>query len=521
MAAEPPSGTVTFVVTSTDGSSARWDETPADAATALALRDTIVVDTIGRHGGYTFATSEDGSSAAFATAADAADAAVELQQRLLAEADRIGFGVRVGLHTGETTEGGRTYLGPEVDRTGRLASLAHGGQIVVSETTELLLRSRMSMRPLGEHRLRDLDHRVIVHQLLGEGLPAEFPPLRSADTETGNLRDQLTSFVGRDALLREVADLVRSNRLVTLGGTGGVGKTRLAIEVGAGLAGEFPDGVWFVDLASVGEEASVTAAIASTMGIVPRGGAELLDIVAETLSGRRVLLVVDNCEHVLPAVTAALGSILARSGTVRVLATSREYLWVPGEALVEVPPLALDGGDASDAVQLFVERARTARADFGLHQPETAAAVTEICRTLDGLPLGIELAAARMAAMSAVEVRDRLGARFRLLRGPDARSDRQATLQRTVAWSYDLLEADEQDLLRRSSVFSGGFDLTSIAAVVGLGRRRRPGEARPAGPQVAGRGRPRREPHALPALRDDPAVRRGPARGVRRSRADA
>ncbi|MEP7368811.1 MAG: LuxR C-terminal-related transcriptional regulator, partial [Dermatophilaceae bacterium] len=348
-----------------------------------------------------------------------------------------------------------------------LTSIANGGQVVVSETTELLVRGQMTLRTLGEHRLRDLDRRMTVHQLMAEGLPSEFPALRSMDTWIGNLPEQPTSFVGRDALVVEVADLVRSNRLVTLSGAGGVGKTRLALEVGAGLAGEFPDGVWVIELASVGEPSSVTAAIATTLGILPRGDDQLIDTIADVLSNRRALVLIDNCEHVLPAVSAAISVILAGSGSVRVLATSREYLWIPGETLVEVPPLALEGGVESDAVQLFVQRARAVRSIFGLLDPQTAAAVTEICQTLDGLPLGIELAAARMAAMSPIEVRDRLGARFRLLRGQGARPERQQTLLRAVGWSYDLLDAEEQKLLQNASVFFGGFDLVSISAVIG------------------------------------------------------
>ena len=466
MAAEPPAGTVTFLITAVDNSSRRWGETP-DAAAAVERHDAIVRDAAARHGGYVFESGDDGFAAAFATAVDAAEAAVELQQRVFAERDKIGLGLRVGLHTGEASEGWPHYLGPEVDRAARLTSIAHGGQVVVSETTELLLRGRMTLRSLGEHRLRDLDRRMTLHQLVADGLPSEFPALRSVDPWTGNLPEQLTSFVGRDALLVEVADLVRSNRLVTLGGAGGVGKTRLALEVGAGLAGEFPDGVWVIELASVGDASSVTAAIATTLGILPRGDDDLIDTVADVLSNRRALVLIDNCEHVLPAVSAAISVILARSGSVRILATSREYLWIPDETLAEVPPLALEGGVASDAVQLFVERARAVRPTFGLQDPQTAAAVTEICQTLDGLPLGIELAAARMAAMSPIEVRDRLAARFRLLQGQAARPERHQTLLRAVGWSYDLLDAEEQKLLRNASVFSGGFDLASISAVIG------------------------------------------------------
>lgn len=467
MGAGPPAGTVTFLITAIDTASRRWGETPEASAAAAEWHVATVRDAVERHGGYVFMSTDDGVAATFATAVDAAAAAVELQGRMVAMRDRIGFELQVGLHTGEAGDDVPEYVGPEVDRAARLTSIAHGGQVVVSETTELLLRDRMTLRPLGEHRLRDLDRRMTVHQLMAEGLPSEFPALRSVDPRIGNLPEQLTSFVGRDQLVVDVADLVRSNRLVTLGGAGGVGKTRLALEVAAGLAAEFPDGVWVVELAAVGDANSVTAVIATTLGILPRGDDDLIDTVADVLSNRRALVVIDNCEHVLPAVAAAIGEILARPGSVRILATSREYLWIRDETLAEVPPLGLDGGVASDAVQLFVERARAVRPMFGLHDPQTAAAVNEICETLDGLPLGIELAAARMAAMSPIEVRDRLGARFRLLTGQRSQPERQQTLLRAVGWSYDLLDADEQRLLRNSSVFSGGFDLVSIAAVVG------------------------------------------------------
>ena len=251
---------------------------------------------------------------------------------------------------------------------------------------------------------------------------------------------------------------------MTLSGVGGVGKTRLALAVGAELAEEFPDGVWLVELAPVGDADAVPDAIATALGITPQGGARVIDTVAEALAGRRVLVVVDNCEHLLPAAADAIAAILARSDVPRVLATSREHLRAPGEALLTVSPLAVDGV-TSDAVALFVERARGVRPGFGIFDEQTADAVIRICETLDGLPLGIELAAARMAAMSAVEVRDRLDQRLRLLTGPELGPDRQATLRHTVAWSYDLLDDEERATLRTASAFAGGFDLPALCAV--------------------------------------------------------
>jgi predicted ATPase/class 3 adenylate cyclase/DNA-binding CsgD family transcriptional regulator len=464
--ADLPAGTVTFLFSDIEDSTRLWEEAPAAMAAALEIHDGIVRGTIESHGGYVFATGGDGFCAAFSTAPNAAEVAAEIQQKLLAEPDAVPFRVRIGLHTGEATERDRNYFGTEVNRAARLMSAAHGGQIVVSDTTAVLLRNRVALRPLGDHRLRGLGRRMTVHQVVADGLPSEFPPLRSLESFAGNLPQQLSSFVGQEELLADAADLVRSNRLVTLSGVGGVGKTRLALEVGAELADEFPDGVWMVELAPVGEPASVPAAIATALGITPQGDVELIDTVAEAVAGRRLLLLVDNCEHVLDAAGAAIRQILGRSGNVKILATSREYLWVAGETLLSVSPLALDGGVASDAVTLFVERACAARPGFGLYEPETVAAVTEICETLDGLPLGIELAAARMAAMSAVDVRDRLGDRFRLLRGSAQRPERQQTLRHAVGWSYDLLGDEERELLRNAAVFSGGFDLADISSVV-------------------------------------------------------
>jgi predicted ATPase/class 3 adenylate cyclase/DNA-binding CsgD family transcriptional regulator len=460
-----PVGTVTFLFTEIEDSRRLWADAPTDMADALRVHDTIVRGTIQRHGGYVFGTGGDGFRAAFSTAAEAAAAAVESQEQLRDEAV-VNFRVRMAVHTGEAIERDGEYIGSEVSRAARLMSLAHGGQVLVSDATEVLLRSRVAVRPLGEHRLRGLRGRMSVYQVVADGLPTEFPVLRSVDAFTSNLPQQLSSLVGREKVVDEVAELVRSRRLVTLSGVGGVGKTRLALEVGAELAGEFPDGVWVVELASVGDPAFVPAAIATVLGITPQGDRALIDTVADALGGRRLLLVLDNCEHVLGPAGSAVEVILGRSGNVKILATSREVLAVDGETVLTVAPLPVMGGVTSDAVTLFVDRARTVLPTFGLGEPDTATAVIEICETLDGLPLGIELAAARMAAMSAVEVRDRLADRFRLLTGSMRGPERQLTLRHAVEWSYDLLTEDERDLVRLTSVFVGGFDLTSMCAVV-------------------------------------------------------
>ena len=287
------------------------------------------------------------------------------------------------------------------------------------------------------------------------------------DPQLGNLPFVATTLFGREEAVAEVAELVLGNELVTLSGAGGVGKSRLAIAVAGELASEFPDGNWIVDLASIIDAADVPDAIGAALGITTRNETPVIDAIAEAISSRRLLLLMDNCEHVLAAAAASIGEILRRVGTGRVLATSRERLGTMGETVVVVAPLGLEGGATSDAVSMFLDRAQTVRPGFNLERQETAAAVIEICESLDGLPLGIELAAARMAAMSAVEVRDRLGDRLRFFTGPEHGPIHQLTLRRTVEWSHDLLEEAERILLHMASVFSGGFNLDSLCAVMG------------------------------------------------------
>jgi predicted ATPase/class 3 adenylate cyclase/DNA-binding CsgD family transcriptional regulator len=465
VAAQQPSGTVTFLLTDIEDATRLWESVPADMSAAVQAHDVLVRSAIERRGGYVFATGGEGFSAAFSSAVDAVMAAVDAQ-RALRDDDAIPFAVRMALHTGEAEERVRKYYGAELNRATRLMALAHGGQVLVSGTAEVLVRGRVPLRPLGDHLLRGLRGTIPVFQVMADGLPTEFPVLRSVDHFAGNLPRQVSSLVGRDAQVDEVAELVRTGPLVTLTGVGGVGKTRLAIEVGAELAGEFEDGVWLVELAGIGDPGAVPAAVATVLGITPQGNVPLIDTVADAVAGQRMLLIVDNCEHLRASAAAVIEAILQRAGHTQILATSREAVGVPGESVTIVPPLATDGGATSDAVTLFVERARSARHDFELQDPQTVVAVTEICETLDGLPLGIELAAARMTAMSAIEVRDRLADRFRLLHRGSPGPERQLTLHHAVGWSYDLRDDDERSLLRTASVFAGGFDLPSISPLV-------------------------------------------------------
>jgi predicted ATPase len=336
----------------------------------------------------------------------------------------------------------------------------------LAESTAGLL-SGVDLIDLGPRRLRDLPTPVQVFQVQADGLRTDFPPLRALDVSPGNLRPAPTSFIGRESEAGEVQTVVKAHRLVTLTGVGGVGKTRLALEVAGRLVDEFPDGVWFFELAAVTDPAAVPDAVAAVLGITQQPGKTVTESVASALEGRVRLLVFDNCEHLRDAAADLIEAILAQSATVKMVATSREGLGVADERLWLVPSLDVGAGVASAAVTLFVERAHSVASRFSVATPDEAAAVVEICRRLDGIPLAIELAASRMASMTASEVRDRLDQRFRLLVGSRRGLERHHTLRHAVAWSYDLLDDTEKALLDWCSVFAGGFDLESACAVMG------------------------------------------------------
>jgi predicted ATPase len=315
--------------------------------------------------------------------------------------------------------------------------------------------------------LRDLPTPVGVFQVRAPGLQTEFPALRALDASPGNLRPQTTSFIGRESEVAELQAAMKAHRLVTLTGVGGVGKTRLAVEVAARLADEYPDGVWFFELAAVTDPAAIPDAVAAVLGITQQPGKSVSESVAAALEGRVRLLVFDNCEHVLDAAADLIEAILAASATTKIVATSREGLGVPDEQVWPVRSLDAAAGIDSAAVSLFVERAQGIAPGFSMVDGDEAAAVTEICQRLDGIPLAIELAASRMASMTASEMRDRLDHRFRLLVGSRRGLERHHTLRHAMAWSYDLLDDTEKTVLDRCSVFAGGFDLQSACAVAG------------------------------------------------------
>jgi predicted ATPase len=406
---------------------------------------------IDEHGGFLFKHTGDGACAAFASPMSAVDAAVVAQRAL-------ELPVRMGIATGEAELKGADYFGAVLNRAARVMAAGHGGQILLAESTAGLLNG-VDLLDLGPRRLRDVPTPVVLFQVRAEGLRTEFPPLRALDNSPGNLRSATSSLIGRESELDGVQAAVKVQRLVTLTGVGGVGKTRLAVEVAARLADEFPDGVWFFDLAAVADPAAVPDAVAAVLGITQQPGKSVAESVADALEGRVRLLVFDNCEHLLDAAADLVEAILDASATVKVLATSREGLRLADEQLWPVPSL-----DADAAVDLFIERAHRVAPAF---VADDASAVAEICRRLDGIPLAIELAASRMASMTASEVRDHLDQRFRLLVGSRRGLERHQTLRHAVAWSYDHLDDAEKRLLQQCSVFAGGFDAQSACAVAG------------------------------------------------------
>jgi predicted ATPase len=450
---------VTFLFTDVEGSTRRWEADADEMRVALAAHDEVLRRAIEAHGGWLFKHTGDGVCAAFASPRSAVDAAVAAQRAL-------ELPVRMGLATGEAELREADYFGAVLNRAARVMAAGHGGQILLAESTAGLL-SGVDLVDLGPRRLRDLPIPIGVFQLRAAGLRTEFPTLRALDTTPGNLRPATTSLIGRESEVTEIEAGVKAHRLVTLTGVGGVGKTRLAVEVAGRLADEFPDGVWLFELAAVTDPAAIPDAVAAVPGITQQPGNTVTESVASALEGRVRLLVFDNCEHVLDAAADLIEAILAHSATVRILATSREGLGVPDEQVWPVHSLDAAAGIDSAAVSLFVERAQGIAPGFSMLDGDEAAAVTEICQRLDGIPLAIELAASRMASMTASEMRDRLDHRFRLLVGSRRGLERHHTLRHAMAWSYDLLDDTEKTVLDRCSVFAGGFDLQSACAVAG------------------------------------------------------
>jgi predicted ATPase/class 3 adenylate cyclase/DNA-binding CsgD family transcriptional regulator len=463
-----PTGTVTLLLADVEGSTRLWQTQPEEMTAAIARLDHTVCDIIAAHDGVRPVEQGEGDSfvVAFARASNAVACALELQRAPLAP-----IRLRIGVHTGEVQlrdEG--NYIGPTVNRTARLRDLAHGGQTVLSGTTEDLVLDRLPaeawLTDLGSHQLRDLPRRERVVQLCHPDLRNDFPPLRTRETVVAqHLPVQFTSFVGRDAEMNDVRQILADNRFVTLIGAGGVGKTRLGVQVAAQIAGGFGSGAWYVDLAPITDPDLVPVAVIRALGLPDQPGRSTMGTLLRFVGERRMLLVLDNCEHLLDACAQMVVALLGGCPAVTLLATSREPIGVAGEVSWRVPSLSL----ADEAIELFTDRARQVRPDFRLTD-ENAATAAEICRRLDGVPLAIELAAARVRVLSLTEIRDGLHDRFRLLTG-GARTAvrRQQTLRASVDWSHALLTEPEQVLFRRLAVFMGGFDLDAAQAVGGGG----------------------------------------------------
>jgi len=473
-----PTGTVTFLFTDLEGSTRLWEQHPEAMRDALARHDEILRTAVETHDGHVVKTTGDGLHAAFATAHDAVLAATDAQRSLVATEWLVPqpIRVRMGVHTGEADVRDGDYYGTAVNRAARISSVAHGGQLVCSHATEELARDGLpgdiTLRDLGTHQLRDLARPEHIFQIDADGLAHDFPPLRSLDAFPGNLPSRPTSFVGRDAELTKVATALERSPIVTITGVGGVGKTRLALQVAAEIVPHYPDGAWLCELAAADSRTALMQVVAASLGLPLRPGVDPVDSVVEFLKGKQLLLVLDNCEHLIEAAGVLAEGVIRGCPAVRIVATSREGLAVDGEQVIPLRSLAVpeDSADAaaiagSAAVGLFLERARAVKPDVEL-RPADLAAVAEVCRRLDGIPLAIELAAARVVAMAPGEIAGLLDERFRLLTGGRRTAvERHQTLRATVDWSYSLLDQRDRSVFDRLGVFAGTFGADAAAAV--------------------------------------------------------
>ncbi len=476
-----PTGTVTFLFTDIEGST-RLLEHLGDIGSAEVFADhrRLLRTAFGKRGGREIEIHGDGFLFAFQSAQDAFMAAIEAQQAVSVHPwpRGVALRVRMGLHSGEAVTAAIGYVGLVVHRAARICQAGHGGQILLSDATRAIIQDDavhdVSLRDLGEYRLKDLSRPQRIYQAVGAKLPSDFPPLKSLTRLLNNLPIQLTSFVGREREMAEIKRLMEGTRLLTLTGIGGCGKTRLALQVAADLLEVFTDGVWFVEFASLANPSLVPQTVATALGLREQPARDLTATLVDYLQRRRALLVLDNCEHLVAASAQLAGSLLRSCPDLRILATSRELLSVAGETSFRVPSLSLPGLPQLpsserlreyEAVRLFIERATAASPTF-LMTDRNASTVAQVCHRLDGIPLAIELAAARVRMLSPAEIAKRLDYRFRLLTGGNRTGlARHQTLQAAMDWSYDLLSTAERALLRRLSVFAGGFTLEATEAI--------------------------------------------------------
>lgn len=444
---DSPAGTVTFLFTDIEGSTKLWEAHPETMRATMGRHDALMREAIGASNGYVFKTIGDAFCAAFATATEALEAVLAAQLAVHAEVwpDETPIRVRMALHTGAVESRDDDYFGPPVNRVARLLSTVHGGQAVLSQTTYDLVRDylpdQVALKDLGSHQLKDLARQEQVFQLLHPHLTAEFPPLLSLANQLNNLPQQLTSFIGREEETATLESLLAKSRLVTLTGSGGTGKTRLSLQVAANVLERFPDGAWLVELAPMNDPAFVAAAVTGVLGLKEQPGIPAVQTLVEHLKSKRLLLVLDNCEHLLDACAKLVDDILRQCPGVQILVTSREALGISGETIYRVPSLSLpdpkqpqtpESLSHFEAVRLFIDRATQVQTTFTVTN-QNAPALASICQRLDGIPLAIELAAARVRSLSLEAINDKLDQRFRLLTGGSRTAlPRQQTLRSLI-----------------------------------------------------------------------------------------
>lgn len=476
---ETPADIFTFLFTDIEASTQLWENFPEQMASNLARHDSMLRAAINRHSGHVFKTIGDSFCVAFPLARNAIEAALDVQ-RILSQnewADAI-IRVRIGIHSGPVQKRDNDYFGPTLNRVARLMTAGHGGQILLSEATASLVREDLppeaNLISLGERRLKDLIRPEKIYQLAGPGLATTFPPIRTLEGFQSNLPAPLSSFIGREKEIVDVKQAIRSYRLVTIIGTGGIGKTRLSLRVVADLLDQYPAGVWFVELAPILDPDRVPQAIFSIFKLAEQKGKTTLESLATFLHDKQALIVLDNCEHLIESCSSVINVLLTAAPALRILASSREALGVTGELTYRLPSLslpdvksipALESLSNYEAIRLFVERASLVSSQFKI-TPANARAIVQICQCLDGIPLAIELAAARIRMMTPEQIADRLDNVFQLLTGGGRTVlPRQQTLQASIDWSYELLSETERLLLRRLAVFSGGWTLEAAEII--------------------------------------------------------
>ena len=474
------SAITTFLFSDIEGSTQLWEREPARMEGALARHDALARAAVEGHRGHVVKMTGDGMCAAFDDPQDAVAAALEFQQALakLETTGGLALRARCGLHAGIVERRDNDFFGTVLNRAARIMAAAHGGQVLVSQALSVLLSDRLppgiELLPLGAVRLRDLASPESVFQVLHPSLRREFPALRSLSSTPNNLPQQVTSFIGRDRELSELRRGLRKGRLVTILGAGGLGKTRLSLQAAADVMDDYPDGIWLVELAPIADARMVPQAIASVLGVKEETGRPVSEALIKAVGDRRLLLILDNCEHLLAACADVCRRLLQAGPHLRILASSREPLHVAGETTFPLPALAMPDVDQTvapsalaqyEAVHLFVDRAAAALPSFRVTD-QNATAIVDICRRLDGIPLAIELAAARVRALSVQAIAERLTNRFGLLTGGDRTAlPRQQTLRASIDWSHDLLTDKERILFRRLAVFAGGWTLEAAERV--------------------------------------------------------